>query len=323
MPQVSVQRLYNEHRDKLDLTWLAGKQGGARSVAEGSLDNASVGIIAHLNLIHPQRFQVLGIAEAAFLRTLSETALNEALERLFSEHLAAVILGNGETPPAALVKAAEQHAIALFTSPQPSPKLINILRYWLSLELADHITMHGVFMAILETGVLITGDSAVGKSELGLELISRGHGLVADDVTEFYRVSPETLQGRCPPLLKDFLEVRGLGVLNIRAIFGETAVRPKKNLKLIVHLEKPVGGDLSSLERLPMNATTVHILGIEFPKVVLPVAVGRNLAVLVEAATRNFILKQRGIDSTHQFIERHEQEMRASGDLEEALEITD
>jgi HPr kinase/phosphorylase len=323
MPQVSVQRLYNEHRDKLNLTWLAGKQGGGRSVPEGSLYNPTVGIIAHLNLIHPQRFQVLGAAEVAFLRTLSEPALNDALQRLFNEHVAAVMLGNGETPPLALVKAADQHGVALFTSPQPSPNLINILRYWLSLELADHITMHGVFMAILETGVLITGDSAVGKSELGLELISRGHGLVADDVTEFYRVSPETLQGRCPPLLKDFLEVRGLGVLNIRAIFGETAVRPKKNLKLIVHLEKPVGGDLSSLERLPMNATTVDILGIEFPKVVLPVAVGRNLAVLVEAATRNYILKQRGIDSTHQFVERHEQQMRASTDLEEALEITD
>jgi HPr kinase/phosphorylase len=323
MPQVSVQRLYNEHRDKLNLTWLAGKQGGGRSVPEGSLYNPTVGVIAHLNLIHSQRFQVLGTAEVAFLRGLSEAALNEALQRLFNDHLAAVMLGNGETPPPALVKAADQHRVALFTSPQPSPNLINILRYWLSLELADHITMHGVFMAILETGVLITGDSAVGKSELGLELISRGHGMVADDVTEFYRVSPETLQGRCPPLLKDFLEVRGLGVLNIRAIFGETAVRPKKNLKLIVHLEKPVGGDLSSLERLPMNATTVDILGIEFPKVVLPVAVGRNLAVLVEAATRNYILKQRGIDSTHQFIERHEQQMRASSDLEEALEITD
>jgi HPr kinase/phosphorylase len=323
MPQVSVQRLYNEHRDKLNLTWLAGKQGGGRHVPEGSLYNPTVGIIAHLNLIHPQRFQVLGAAEVAFLRGLSEAALNDALQRLFNDHIGAVMLGNGETPPPALVKAADQHSVALFTSPQPSPNLINILRYWLSLELADHITMHGVFMAILETGVLITGDSAVGKSELGLELISRGHGLVADDVTEFYRVSPETLQGRCPPLLKDFLEVRGLGVLNIRAIFGETAVRPKKNLKLIVHLEKPVGGDLSSLERLPMNATTVDILGIEFPKVVLPVAVGRNLAVLVEAATRNYILKQRGIDSTHQFIERHEQQMRASNDLEEALEITD
>jgi HPr kinase/phosphorylase len=323
MPQVSVQRLYNEHRDKLNLTWLAGKEGGARSVPEGSLYDPTVGIIAHLNLIHPQRFQVLGHAELGFLRSLSERALEEALQGLFNQYLAAVIVGNGEAPPPALVQAADQRRIALFTSPQPSPNLINILRYWLSLELAEHVNMHGVFMAVLETGVLITGDSAVGKSELGLELISRGHGLVADDVTEFYRVSPETLQGRCPPLLKDFLEVRGLGVLNIRAIFGETAVRPKKNLKLIVHLEKPVGGDLSSLERLPMNATTVEILGIEFPKVVLPVAVGRNLAVLVEAATRNYILKQRGIDSTHQFIERHEQEMRVAGEVEEALEITD
>ena len=110
-------------------------------------------------------------------------------------------------------------------------------------------------------------------------------------------------------MLKDFLEVRGLGVLNIRSIFGETVVRSKKNLKLIAHLEKPASGDLASLERLPMNATTQEIMGISFPKVVLPVAVGRNLAVLVEAATRNYILQQRGIDSTREFIERHEREM--------------
>jgi len=149
----------------------------------------------------------------------------------------------------------------------------------------------------------------VGKSELALELISRGHGLVADDVVELFHIGPTTLQGRCPPLLRDFLEVRGLGVINIRSIFGETAVRPRKTLKLLVHLEKPGAGDLASMERLPMNSSTQNILGIEYPKVVLPVAEGRNLAVLVEAATRNFILRSRGIDSTRQFLERHERLM--------------
>jgi HPr kinase/phosphorylase len=183
--------------------------------------------------------------------------------------------------------------------------------------------MHGVFMVVLEVGVLITGDSAVGKSELALELISRGHGLVADDVVELYRIAPETLQGRCPPLLRDFLEVRGLGVLDIRSIFGETAVRPHKNLKLLVHLEKPPGGDLAALERLPMNETSETIFNISFPKVVLPVAVGRNLAVLVEAATRNYILKQRGIDSTRQFVERHEQQMNRDAALVDSAEAAE
>ena len=309
MPHVSVQRLYNDNRDKLNLLWLAGKQGGGRIIPVGSLYNPRVGVIAHLNLVHPQRVQVLGSAELASFAALDTETQHRSIRNLFSDSLAALIVGGNEKPPEVLIEAADHFQVPLFQSAHTTPDLINILRYYLSQELAEVITMHGVFMAILEVGVLITGDSAVGKSELGLELISRGHGLVADDVVELYHISPETLQGRCPPLLRDFLEVRGLGVLNIRSIFGETAVRPRKNLKLIVHLEKPPGGDLAALERLPMNASTETILGIPFPKVVLPVAVGRNLAVLVEAATRNFILKQRGVDSTRQFIERHEEQM--------------
>jgi len=163
---------------------------------------------------------------------------------------------------------------------------------------------------VLEIGVLITGDSSIGKSELALELISRGHGLVADDVVELQQIGPETIQGRCPPLLRDFLEVRGLGVLNIRSIFGETAVRPRKVLRLIVHLDMPVGG-YEPKDRLATRSGTQDILGVEIPTVTLAVAPGRNLAVLVEAAVRNHILLTRGVDSTREFIERQEAAMRA------------
>jgi HPr kinase/phosphorylase len=157
-------------------------------------------------------------------------------------------------------------------------------------------------------GVLLTGESGVGKSELALELITRGGGLVADDVVELYHIAPETLEGRSPELLRDFLEVRGLGMLNIRTIFGETAVRVRKNLKLIVQLEKPVGsGVVPGLERLPLTASFEEIMGVRIRKVVLPVAAGRNLAVLAEAAVRNYVLQLRGIDSTQEFIQRQEQ----------------
>jgi HPr kinase/phosphorylase len=146
----------------------------------------------------------------------------------------------------------------------------------------------------------------VGKSELALELITRGSGLVADDITELYRISPETLEGRCPEMLRDFLEVRGLGMLNIRTMFGETAVRRKKSLKLIVHLYRPPFDDLSKLERLPTSGYE-EILGVKISKVEIPVMAGRNLAVLVEAAARNFVLQQRGINSMQEFINRHDQ----------------
>jgi HPr kinase/phosphorylase len=128
-------------------------------------------------------------------------------------------------------------------------------------------------------------------------------------VTELFRISPETLEGRCPELLRDFLEVRGLGMLNIRTMFGETSVRRKKSLKLIVHLHRPAGGDVSKLERLPIDASYQEVLGIKIKTVSIPVVAGRNLAVLVEAAARNFVLQQRGIDTMKEFIERHEQQM--------------
>lgn len=309
MPDVNVQRLYSENRERLNLSWASGKHGGLRTVPLGSLYNAKVGMISHLNLTHPYRFQVIGEMETAYLRGLESEVLERSLAALFTEHLAAIIVADGGTPHPRVAEICERLDIPLLASPRPGANLIDVLRHYLSLELAEMITLHGVFLVVLEVGVLITGSSAVGKSELALELISRGHGLVADDVVELYHIGPTTLQGRCPPLLRDFLEVRGLGVINIRSIFGETAVRPRKTCKLIVHLEKPGQGDLASMERLPMNSATQTILGIEYPKVVLPVAEGRNLAVLVEAATRNFILRSRGIDSTRQFLERHERLM--------------
>jgi HPr kinase/phosphorylase len=164
-------------------------------------------------------------------------------------------------------------------------------------------------MDVLGLGVLITGESGVGKSELGLELISRGHGLVADDVVKLSRIAANALEGRCPRMLKDFIEVRGLGLLNIRTIFGETAVRRKMKLRLIAHLERPQPGGRDPAERLPLAALSEDILGVTVRKVIVPVAAGRNLAVLVEAAVRNEVLKLRGIDSTAEFLARQKQQM--------------
>jgi HPr kinase/phosphorylase len=161
-------------------------------------------------------------------------------------------------------------------------------------------------MDVLGMGVLITGESGVGKSELALELISRGHGLVADDVVEVSRLTPDALEGRCPELLRDFLEVRGLGLLNIRTIFGETACRRKMKLKLIVHLQKPQVG-VPEAARLPLDAQTENILGVPIRKVAIPVAAGRNLAVLLEAAVRSTILQFRGIDNMQEFLDRQQQ----------------
>ena len=313
MPQLSAARLFEDNREKLRLEWIAGRAGAARDLAPERLSASSEGLIGHCNLIHPNWIQVFGRTELSYLAMLDPVARQKSLADLAASDLFCLIVTGDEPAPALLRDMAETHAIPLFGSPLPSVHLMWLLRYYLARALAESTTLHGVFLDVLGMGVLITGESGVGKSELGLELISRGSGLVADDVVEFYRTTPETLEGRCPALLKDFLEVRGLGVLNIRTIFGETAVRPRMNLKLIVHLVRPAGQDAVRLERLPLAASSQNVLEVEVRKVSIPVAAGRNLAVLVEAAVRNYVLQLRGIDSTRDFIERHDEHLRASG----------
>ena len=229
-----------------------------------------------------------------------------SFDELIELTMALVVVANDLPVPYMLRDYCHTHSVPLLTSKAESPFLMDVLRIYLQRVLATSTVKHGVFLDVFEVGVLITGQSGLGKSELALELISRGHGLVADDAVELYRTGPETLEGRCPPMLRDFLEVRGLGVLNIRAIFGETAVRPKKPLKLIIHLVMANDDYMQSLDRLSIQSETQTILNVAIRSVTLPVAVGRNLAVLVEAAVRNYILQMRGKDSTKEFLERHQ-----------------
>jgi HPr kinase/phosphorylase len=310
MPRLSVQRLFDDRAGRLGLAWAAGRAGAAREFTGEMLRRAGVGLIGHLNLIHPLLAQVMGPSEVQYVDRLEGEAHAHTLAHIVGGETICVFVCDGVPPPASLVQAAERAGTPVITSPEPSQHVINVLRPYMQQELGEITTLHGVFLDVLEIGVLITGDSSIGKSELALELVSRGHGLVADDVVELQQIGPETIQGRCPPMLRDFLEVRGLGVLNIRSIFGETAVRPRKVLRLMVHLDMPVNGTLEPKDRLATRSGTQHILGVEIPTVTLAVAPGRNLAVLVEAAVRNHILITRGIDSTREFIARQEAVMR-------------
>lgn len=308
---ITVAELFRHASERLQLSWIAGHGGGEKLLTSDTVQKPSLALVGHLNFVHPNRVQVMGCAEMDYLRNLPTDDLSQAVDNLFATEIAAVVIANGEAVPAAIIASAERTATPLFTSPEPGPQLMRVLSHMMAQALAPSTILHGVFLEVSGLGVLITGDPSVGKSELALELITRGHRLVADDALEVFAVSPDTLEGRCPTLLLDFMEVRGLGVLNVRRLFGETAVKQKKNLKLIVHLSP--ADKWQEVDRLDMRASNRNILGVEIPEVRIPVAVGRNLAVLVEVAVRNHILKLRGFNSSQEFAERQRAAIAADG----------
>jgi HPr kinase/phosphorylase len=307
MAQINVAELYKNTRLKLKLKWIAGLEGGVNQLLSEKVTKPSLALIGHLNFVHPNRVQVLGCAEMDYLRSLSIIAMQQAISNLYSTDLAAVVVANGEKPPKELIVAANSHNTPLFTSPMQSPQLMDFLSHYLKQVMAENTSLHGVFIEVQGFGVLIQGSPAIGKSELALELISRGHRLIADDIVDFYRISPERIEGRCPALLQDFLEVRGLGILNIRAMFGDNAVKPTKPLDLIIKLELADMIQLQKLDRLNANAQHEKVLDVSIPKVVIPIAAGRNISVLVEVAVRNHILLLRGVNATQQFTKRQKQ----------------
>jgi HPr kinase/phosphorylase len=301
MRMFNVAQLVEANSAALSLTWLAGEEGSSRQLPADTAEPAD--LVGHLNLIHPTRVHVLGHEEIAFYSRLPDARRSAILQDLLSGHPPAVIVAEGLQAPPSLVEICTRDGLPMLASPMQAGRVIDHLRDWLSRTMGESCEMHGVLMDVLGMGVLISGESGLGKSELALELISRGHGLVADDVVEFVRIPPTGLEGRCPALLQNMLEVRGLGLLDIKTIFGETAVRRKIRLRLIVHLIRRSTME-NEYQRLPLEALTQDVLGVPVRKVVIPVAAGRNLAVLTEAAVRSTILQLRGIDSMADFIER-------------------
>ena len=309
---ISADRLFEEHRSALRWQWVAGHAHPERRSAEAALRDAqsAADLVGYLNYIHPYRLQVLGEREIAYLQDCAPEVAERRIDRIVTLVPPVLVVADNQNPPAPLLALCEKSQIPLFSTPESAAFVIDVFRAYLSKHFADRTTLHGVFLDILGMGVLITGESGLGKSELGLELISRGNGLVADDAVDLYRINQTTIEGRCPDLLQNLLEVRGIGLLDIQAIFGETAVRRKMRLKLIVHLVRKETLE-RDYERLPHEPLMQDVLGIPVRKVVIQVVAGRNIAVLVEAAVRNTILQLRGIDTYEKFVERHRLAMKS------------
>lgn len=304
---LTVAELHDNLRDQLKLEWVAGRNADDRKfikLQEGS----QIGMAGYFNPIHSSQAHVMDEAEMNHLQQLKPDMREIAFERLFGKACLAVVITGGQAPTREMRERADASRVGLFTSSVSGEHAINDLRYFLARSLAEKVTMHGVLMEITSVGVLLTGESGVGKSELALELITRGHRLIADDAPVFTRIAPDIVEGRSPPVIQDLLEVRGLGILNIRKMYGNSAIKKSKYLKLIIHFEsaRAGGGD-----RITGIRAGRDVLGLPMPVFKLPVAPGRNLAVMVEAAVRNHLLQVEGDFTEKEISERQKAAMAA------------
>jgi len=308
---VTAGELYDDLAARLQLRWVAGAQGRERALESGERRERRPSRVGYLNIIYPNQVQIVGREELRYLDALDAEARRGTIAKIIEYAPVALVLTRDQDVPDDLRQAAEADGIPVWISPLRGHELLTHLQYQLARQLARRITLHGTLLEVHSIGVLIMGEAGSGKSELALELITRGHRLIADDAPEFTQIAPDLLDGTCPELLRDMLEVRGLGVLNVREMYGHTAVKRNKYLRLIIELVP--FGELSSsdpMQRLTGIATRRRVLDVDVPQITLPVAPGRNLAVLVEAAVRQHILKSQGIDPAQIFLDRQAHQMR-------------
>src|SRR6478736_5643398 len=304
MERLTARELFDKVSARLSLRWVAGQQGENRAIVPAEKQSRRPSLAGYLNTIYPNKIQIIGTEELAWLDGLDSRQRWEMIQKIVGFQPTAIVVTKDQTVPSDLRDAANETATPVWLSSQRGHELLTYLQYHLVRMLARRVTLHGVLMEVYSIGVLITGESGSGKSELALELITRGHRLVADDAPEFTQIAPDVIDGSCPEMLQDLLEVRGLGVLNVREMFGQTAVKPSKYLRLIVHL-KPQKLDApgDGMARLTGDVGYREVLDVQIPCITIPVAPGRNIAVLAEAAVRSHMLKTKGFDPAQTFID--------------------
>ena len=248
-----------------------------------------------------ERPQVIGKTEMAYLNDLEETTRNLRLQRYFSYEIPCIVIARGMACPPALLSQAQRHGVPNYSTQEETSAFTGKAITYLSEALAPRATQHGVLVDVFGVGVLITGESGVGKSECALELIKRGHLLVADDVVDIARVGHK-LRGESPEIVRDFMELRGIGIVDIKLIFGIGAVMRKKTIDMVIHLEFWTPG--KDYDRLGNKEKTMDILGVEVPLMNVPVRAGRNLAMIVEIAARNWRLKNEGYNAVNELDRR-------------------
>jgi HPr kinase/phosphorylase len=284
----------------LDL--VAGEFGLDRLITHARIQKPGLALVGHFDGIVPSRVQILGETECSFLAKMTERERDAACEAFFSLGLSCVIVTAQCGPSASLVRASRQLEVPLLASSAKSSTTINAVHALLDEQLAPRTQVHGVFVDVHGVGLLLMGQSGIGKSECALELVQRGHRLVADDVVDCTLRPPGLVYGTATPLLENHLEVRGLGVLDIKDLFGVAAVRKRKRLEMVVRLITQSEGE--DWDRLGLDDEWYSILGVKIPLRRIPVRPGKNTTIVVEVAARNELLRRAGVHSARVFHER-------------------
>lgn len=307
---VSVRDLLGPEAQALGLTLLTGARGLDHEVLLSRVQRPGLALTGYTDYIRYGRVQIVGGSEIGYLRKLAPRRRVAILARLCRCRISCFVITKGLAPPPELLAAAEAAGIPVLVTPIESTPLIKHLSSFLEERLAMRLHLHSVLMDVFGLGVLIMGESGIGKSECALDLIDRGHRLVADDVVEIKRMA-DTLLGASPDLTRYHMELRGLGVINIKDLYGVSSIRTSKRVELVVNLERWEAG--REYDRLGLHDEKFTILGVEVPLLRMPVAPGRNIAILIEVASRNQLLKERGYDAAQRFAERVDDLVAAGG----------
>jgi HPr kinase/phosphorylase len=317
-PAISVREFLRTAPARLELRLLAGERGAqTREITSSRIQKLGLALAGFTNYIHTGRVQIVGQSEVWYLGQLASEHRREAIRNLALERISCVLVTKDLAPPAELIEEAGAAGLPLLQTPLVSSVAISVVTDFLQQSLAPREMRHGVLLDAYGLGVLIEGESGIGKSECALDLIGRGHRLVADDTVEVRRVGEGQLTGCAPELLREHMEIRGLGIINIRDLFGVSAIwSGAKVIGLSIRLER--WGALKEVDRLGVEERTVEILGVRVPQVLLPVSPGRNLATLVETAMRVHLLRVRGYNAARDFVARHDELLARTGEGDDA-----
>lgn len=302
-PQITIAEFVESSRAQLNLEVPAGKNGlYNRTIDSARIQKLGLALAGFANYTHAGRIQIVGQSEISYLAQLEKSARINALENLELEKICCILITKNLEPPVELLDIAEQKNLPVLRTAQISSIAINAAAKLLAEMLAPQITVHGVLIEIYGLGVLITGASGIGKSECALDLITRGHRLIADDAVMIKKFD-ERLEGTSPELTCEYLEIRGIGIVNVRDLFGVSAIGKQKNIELVIEFKK--WNEVLEVERLGLNKHEEEICGVKLNKFVFPVSAGRNLSTLVETAVRVHLLRENGFDAAQKLIEKH------------------